>query len=63
VSVENQRHGLPRIEDLRRVPAAVRFLSIEPLLEDLGAERVTAPVPSQRVRLDLIDDFAPMVMK
>jgi protein gp37 len=27
---------LPRIEDLRNTPAAVRFLSVEPLLEDLG---------------------------
>jgi len=35
-SVENIRHGLPRLEHLRRTPAAVRFLSIEPLLEDLG---------------------------
>jgi hypothetical protein len=30
-SVENRRHGLPRIEHLRRMPAAVRFLSVEPL--------------------------------
>jgi len=37
VSVEDRKYGLPRIEHLRRVPAAVRFLSIEPLLEDLGA--------------------------
>jgi len=37
VSVENRRHGLPRIEHLRGAPAAVRFLSVEPLLEDLGA--------------------------
>lgn len=37
VSVENRRHGLPRIELLRDVPATIRFLSIEPLLEDLGA--------------------------
>jgi protein gp37 len=37
VSVENRRHGLPRIEDLRAAPAALRFLSVEPLLEDLGA--------------------------
>ena len=37
VSVENRRHGLPRIEHLRAAPPAVRFLSIEPLLEDLGA--------------------------
>ena len=37
VSVENKRHGVPRIADLKAAPAAVRFLSIEPLLEDLGA--------------------------
>ncbi len=37
VSVENRRHGLPRIEHLRDAPAKVRFLSIEPLLEDLGS--------------------------
>ncbi|HEX5272137.1 MAG TPA: phage Gp37/Gp68 family protein [Gemmataceae bacterium] len=36
VSVENKRHGLPRVDLLRKAPAAVRFLSIEPLLEDLG---------------------------
>ncbi len=36
VSVENQKHGLPRIQHLRRAPAKVRFLSIEPLLEDVG---------------------------
>jgi len=36
VSVENVKHGLPRIDRLRNAPAIVRFLSIEPLLEDLG---------------------------
>jgi protein gp37 len=36
VSVEDQKYGLPRITDLQRAHAAVRFLSIEPLLEDLG---------------------------
>jgi protein gp37 len=36
VSVEDQKYGLPRIEHLREAPAKVRFLSIEPLLEDLG---------------------------
>ncbi len=36
VSVENRRHGLPRIDLLRESPAKVRFLSIEPLLESLG---------------------------
>jgi protein gp37 len=36
VSVENRRHGVPRIDLLRAVDAHVRFLSVEPLLEDLG---------------------------
>jgi protein gp37 len=36
VSVENKRHGVPRIGHLQRANAAVRFLSIEPLLEDVG---------------------------
>jgi len=36
VSVEDIRYGLPRIDHLRRTPAIVKFLSIEPLLEDLG---------------------------
>lgn len=36
VSVENRKQGLPRIDILREITAAVRFLSIEPLLEDLG---------------------------
>ena len=36
VSVENRKQGLPRIEHLREAPARVRFLSIEPLLENLG---------------------------
>lgn len=37
VSVETKRHGVPRIDFLRQVPARIRFLSVEPLLEDLGA--------------------------
>jgi protein gp37 len=36
VSVENKKHGMPRISELQQSDAAVRFLSIEPLLEDLG---------------------------
>jgi protein gp37 len=36
VSVEDQKYGLPRIKHLQRTPARVRFLSVEPLLEDLG---------------------------
>jgi len=37
VSVEDKRYGLARIPDLQSAPASVRFLSVEPLLEDLGA--------------------------
>jgi protein gp37 len=36
VSVENRKYGLPRLRKLQKTPIAVRFLSIEPLLEDLG---------------------------
>lgn len=36
VSVENRKVGIPRIEYLQNTPAAVRFLSVEPLLEDIG---------------------------
>ena len=39
-SVENRKHGLPRIDLLRDSPAKVRFLSVEPLLEDLGEIRL-----------------------
>jgi protein gp37 len=35
-SVENRKHGVPRIAELRNACVAVRFLSVEPLLEDLG---------------------------
>lgn len=44
VSVEDRKYGLPRIDHLRAASARVRFLSVEPLLEDLG-----------RVELDGID--------
>jgi len=36
VSVEDQRYGLPRLRALQGTPARIRFVSIEPLLEDLG---------------------------
>jgi protein gp37 len=36
VSVEDRKYGVPRIAHLRRVRAEVRFLSVEPLLEDVG---------------------------
>src|SRR5438309_5043443 len=37
VSVENRKYGLPRIANLRDCRVSVRFLSVEPLLEDVGA--------------------------
>jgi len=36
VSVEDKEYGLPRVQHLRAAPAQVRFLSVEPLLEDIG---------------------------
>lgn len=36
VSVEDRQHGVPRIDYLRQVDAHIRFLSVEPLLEDVG---------------------------
>jgi protein gp37 len=35
VTVEDRKAGLPRMDVLRQLPATVRFLSCEPLLEDL----------------------------
>jgi protein gp37 len=36
VSVEDRKYGVPRIEQLREANVAMRFLSVEPLLEDVG---------------------------
>ena len=36
VSVENKKHGIPRVDLLRKSKATVKFLSVEPLLERLG---------------------------
>ena len=36
VTVEDRKHGVPRLDWLRQVPAHIRFASVEPLLEDLG---------------------------
>jgi protein gp37 len=41
VSVEDRKNGLPRVEALQKTPASVKFLSIEPLLEDLGEMDLT----------------------
>jgi len=36
VTVEDKKYGLPRINYLRRIDVEIRFLSMEPLLENLG---------------------------
>ncbi len=36
VTIEDQECGLPRIKTLQSIDATVRFMSCEPLLEDLG---------------------------
>jgi len=36
VSVEDKKYGVPRIADLQHTNCATRFLSVEPLLEDIG---------------------------
>lgn len=36
VSVEDKRYGVPRIAYLQGIKAKTRFLSVEPLLEDVG---------------------------
>ena len=41
VSVEDKKHGVPRIDFLRKVNAHIRFLSVEPLLEDVGVLNLT----------------------
>ena len=41
VSVEDKKYGVPRIDYLRKVNAMIRFLSVEPLLEDLGILNLT----------------------
>jgi len=41
VSVEDKKYGKPRIPDLQAIKAKTRFLSIEPLLEDLGRIRLS----------------------
>lgn len=35
-TVENKKDGLPRLEYLREMKSTIRFVSAEPLLEDLG---------------------------
>lgn len=41
VSVEDRKYGVPRIDHLRTVNASIRFLSVEPLLEDVGTLDLT----------------------
>lgn len=36
VTVEDRKSGVPRIDMLRNIDATIKFLSVEPLLEDIG---------------------------
>lgn len=36
VTVEDRKSGVPRIDKLREIDATIRFLSVEPLIEDIG---------------------------
>lgn len=36
VTVDDKKHGVPRIDKLRNIDATIKFLSVEPLLEDIG---------------------------
>lgn len=42
VIVEYRKHGLPRIDDLRRTGAAMKFLPIDPLIVDVGSFDLTS---------------------
>lgn len=41
VSVEDVKYGVPRVNNLRKIHAKIRFLSVEPLLEDIGQLNLT----------------------
>ncbi len=41
VTVEDRKHGVTRIDKLRGIDASIRFLSVEPLLEDIGEINLT----------------------
>lgn len=41
VSVEDRKYGVPRISQLAAIQAKTRFLSVEPLLEDVGTLDLT----------------------
>jgi protein gp37 len=41
VSVENIQNGVARIDKLRNIDASIKFLSIEPLLENIGKINLT----------------------
>ncbi len=36
VTIEDRKSGVPRIDKLREIDATIRFLSVEPLIEDIG---------------------------
>lgn len=57
VSVEDQKRADERIPDLLATPAAVRFLSCEPLLGPVNLRRVRI-APNHHTMLDSLDGYA-----
>ena len=41
VTCEDRQHGYPRLDILRQIPAMIRFVSAEPLIEDIGDADLT----------------------
>lgn len=41
ITCEDRKNGVPRIDKLREIPAKIKFLSVEPLLEDIGEINLT----------------------
>lgn len=46
VTAENQRRAYERIPELLKIPAAVRFVSVEPMLQEINLKVIPCNVPS-----------------
>ena len=57
VSTEDQRRANERVPDLLATPAAIRFVSAEPLLGPLNLRRIRI-APDQHTMLDALDGYA-----
>jgi protein gp37 len=41
ITAENKKDGMPRIEILKKIKASIKFISVEPMLEDMGKLNLT----------------------